>query len=42
MLMSDSQHVQTLLREKKLMTSTSLYSKIHLILQGLVPVEILF
>ncbi len=29
-------------KEMKLMTSTSLYSKIHLIWQGLVPVEILF
>ncbi len=42
MLMSGSQHAQTLLKEKKLMTSTSLYSKIHLIEQGLVPVDILF
>ncbi len=31
MLMSGSQHAQTLLREKKLMTSISLYMEIHLI-----------
>jgi hypothetical protein len=40
--MSGSQHAQTLSREKKLMTSTSLYSKTHLIKQGLVLVDILF
>jgi hypothetical protein len=42
MLMSGNQHAQTLLREKKLMTSTSLYSKIQIIQQGLVPVDIMF
>ncbi len=42
MLMSGSQHAQPLLKEQKLMTSTSLYSKIHLIYQDLVPVDILF
>ncbi len=41
LMMSGSQHAQTLLREKKLITSTSLYSKIHLIQQGLVLVDIL-
>jgi hypothetical protein len=42
MLMRGGQHAQTLLREKKLMTSTSFYSKIDQIWQGLVLVDILF